>query len=62
MFKSTHKVVQPIEIKINGFSWYYRDKQIFEYPHSEFGIDIYSKHITSNEREQILKQIKSWET
>lgn len=46
-----------IKILVNGFVWWYRDKHIYEFERSEVGIYIYSKHITREERQQILSQI-----
>jgi hypothetical protein len=46
-----------IQIKINGYTFWFKDNHILEFSHSKVGIYLYSIHISKNEREQVLKQI-----
>lgn len=49
--------MEAIEIKINGFTFWFKDNHILEFKTSKVGIYIYSKHVTKNEREQIRRQV-----
>lgn len=49
--------MEAIEIKINGWVWWFKDNHILENKDSKIGIYLYSKHITKNEREQIKYQL-----
>ena len=49
--------MEAIEIKVNGFVWWFKDNHLLEFKTSTVGIYIYSKFITKSERSQILNQI-----